>query len=192
MTNVIVFHHSQGLTEGVREFADHLRTAGHDVTVPDLYDGATFDSLDDGVNYAQQVGFETIVERGRLAAEGLPHDLVYAGFSLGVMPAQVLAQTRPGAKGALLFDACIPPAALGCPWPQGVPLQIHAMDADEFFVTEGDLDAARDLAQTIEGAELFFYPGDQHLFADSSLPGYDERAATLLTQRVLSFLDGID
>lgn len=188
MTDVILFHHAQGLTGGVREFADRLRAAGHHVTVPDLYDGATFDALGDGVGYAQQVGFDTIVERGRLAAEGLPDEIVYAGFSLGVMPAQMLAQTRPGAKGALLFHACVPPSEFGGPWPQGVPLQIHAMDADEFFVGDGDIDAARNLVETVENAELFLYPGDQHLFADSSLPAYDPAAATLLLERVLAFL----
>jgi dienelactone hydrolase len=191
VTDVIVFHHAQGLTGGVREFAARLRAAGHNVTVPDLYDGATFDALDDGVGYAEQVGFDTIIERGRLAAEGSPNEIVCAGFSLGVLPAQMLAQTRPGAKGALLFHSCVPASEFGCPWPQGVPLQIHAMDADELFVAEGDLEAARDLAATVEGAELYLYPGDQHLFADSSLPAYDESAATLLTQRVLSFLGNI-
>ena len=190
MTDVIVFHHAQGLTDGVREFADQLRASGHQVTVPDLYDGATFDALDDGVAYARQVGFDTIIERGRLAAEGLPNEIVYVGFSLGVLPAQMLAQTRPGAKGALLIYACVPTSEFGGAWPQGVPVQIHAMDADELFVAEGgDLDAARDLVETTESAELFLYPGDQHLFADNSLPAYDESAATLLEQRVLSFLD---
>ena len=193
MTDVIVFHHAQGLTDGVREFADQLRASGHQVTVPDLYDGATFDALDDGVAYARQVGFDTIIERGRLAAEGLPNGIVYAGFSLGVLPAQMLAQTRPGAKGALLFYACVPPSEFGGPWPQGVPVQIHAMDADELFVAEGgDLDAARELVETTESAELFLYPGDQHLFADNSLPAYDESAATLLKQRVLNFLDNFE
>ena len=193
MTDVIVFHHAQGLTDGVREFADQLRASGHQVTVPDLYDGATFDSLDDGVAYAKQVGFDTIIERGRLAAEGLPNEIVYAGFSLGVLPAQMLAQTRPGAKGALLIYACVPTSEFGGPWPQGVPVQIHAMDADELFVAEGgDLDAARDLVETTESAELFLYPGDQHLFADNSLPAYDESAATLLKQRVLNFLDNFE
>jgi dienelactone hydrolase len=192
MPDVILFHHAQGLTAGVREFADQLRAAGHSVTVPDLYAGATFDSLEDGVGYAEQVGFDTIRERGRVAAEGLPHDIVYAGFSLGVLPAQMLAQTRPGAKGALLFHSCIPVSEFGGPWPQGVPVQIHAMEADELFVTEGDLDAARDLVKTAERAELFLYPGDQHLFADGSLPAYDESAATLLRQRVLGFLGDIE
>jgi dienelactone hydrolase len=191
MTDVIVFHHAQGLTDGVRAFAGQLRAAGHHVTVPDLYDGATFGTLDEGIGHAEQVGFDTILERGRLAAEGLPNGIVYAGFSLGVLPAQMLAQTRPAAKGALLFHACVPASEFGCPWPQGVPLQIHAMEADELFVAEGDLDAARDLVKTVEGAELFLYPGDQHLFTDNSLPAYEESAATLLMQRVLSFLGSV-
>lgn len=184
MVDVIVFHHAQGLTGGVRDFADRLRAAGHHVTVPDLYDGATFDTLDAGVGHARQVGFDTILERGRLAAEGLPNEMVYAGFSLGAMPAQMLAQTRPGAKGALLFHGCFPASEFGSAWPQGVPLQIHTMDGDEL----GDADVARDLVGTTDSAELFLYPGDQHLFTDSSLPAYDEGAATLLQQRVLSFL----
>jgi dienelactone hydrolase len=191
MTDVILFHHAQGLTDGVRAFAGQLRASGHHVTVPDLYDGATFETLDEGIGHAEQVGFDTIIERGRLAAEGLPNGIVYAGFSLGVLPAQMLAQTRPGAKGALLFHACIPASEFGCPWPQGVPLQVHAMEADELFVAGGDLDAARDLVKTVEGAELFLYPGDQHLFTDNSLPAYEESAATLLMQRVLSFLGSV-
>ncbi len=192
MTDVILFHHAQGLTDGVREFAGQLRAAGHHVTVPDLYDGATFETLDDGIGHAQRVGFDTILERGRLAAAGLPDDIVYAGFSLGVLPAQMLAQTRPGAKGALLFHACVPASEFGCPWPQGVPVQIHAMEADGLFVAEGDLDAARDLVKRVAGAELLLYPGGQHLFTDNSLPAYEESAATLLMQRVLSFLGKVE
>lgn len=191
MADIIVFHHACGLTEGVQAFAAQLRAAGHHVSVPDLYEGQTFDTLDKGVGYAQQVGFGTIIERGRLAAQSLPNEIVYAGFSLGVLPAQLLAQTRPGAKGAVLCHSCVPASEFGGPWPEGVPVQIHAMEADEFFVGEGDLDAARDLAATAESAELFLYPGDQHLFADSSLTAYDEGAAALLRQRVLSFLDRV-
>jgi dienelactone hydrolase len=192
MAELLLFHHAQGLTAGCLAFADELRAAGHVVHTPDLYDGTTFTDLADGVDYAEQVGFDTIIERGRLAADGLPNDIVYAGFSLGVLPAQMLAQTRPGAKGALLFHACVPTSEFGCPWPDGVPLQIHAMDADAMFVAEGDLDVARDLAETIESAELFLYPGDRHLFADNSLPDYDESAATFLKHRVLNFLDTIE
>jgi len=190
VAELLLFHHAHGLTAGVLSFADELRAAGHVVHAPDLYDGKTFADLDDGVGYAREVGFDTIGERGRLAAEGLPNEIVYAGFSLGAMPAQMLAQTRPGAKGALLFHGCVPPSEFGGPWPQGVPLQIHLMEADKWAL-EGDLDAARELDETVESAELFLYPGDRHLFADNSLPDYDESAATLLKQRVLSFLDGI-
>ena len=189
MAEILLFHHAQGLTAGCLSFADELRAAGHVVHTPDLYDGRTFSDLVDGVGYARQTGFATIIERGRLAADGLPHDIVYAGFSLGVLPAQMLAQTRAGAKGALLFYACMPTSEFGSSWPPGVPVQIHGMDADQSFVAEGDLDAARDLVEATESAELFLYPGDQHLFADNSLPDYDEEAATVLKQRVLNFLD---
>jgi dienelactone hydrolase len=192
MTQVILFHHAQGLTDGVRAFADELGAAGHVVHVPDLYDGKTFASRSDGVGHARQVGFDAIVERGRLAADALPGDIVYAGFSLGVLPAQMLAQTRPGARGALLFYSCVPPSELGGPWPPGVPLQIHMMDGDEEVLPPNeDLAAARGLDETVESAELFLYPGDRHLFADSSLPDYDESAATLLKEQVLGFLDNV-
>ena len=191
MAELVLFHHAQGMTAGCLAFAGELRAAGHVVHAPDLYDGKTFATLAEGISYAEQVDFETIVERGRRAVDGLPNALVYAGFSLGVLPAQMLAQTRPGARGALLFHACVPPSAFGGPWPAGVPVQIHMMDADELAVREGDLDAARQLAEAVESAELFLYPGDRHLFADKSLPDYDEHAATLLGQRVLGFLETI-
>jgi dienelactone hydrolase len=189
MAEVLLFHNAHGLTSGVRDFAETLRKAGHTVHVPDLYEGKFFENLDDGVAHAQEVGFGTILERGRRAAEGLPNELVYAGFSLGVMPAQMLAQTRPGAKGALLLHSCVPPSEFGGEWPKGVPVQIHGMDNDSYFAGEGDIDAARALvAAAPNDAELFVYPGNQHLFADSSLPDYDKEAATLLTERVLKFL----
>ena len=187
MAEVLLFHHAQGLTPGCLSFAEELRAAGHVVHAPDLYDGKTFTTLDDGIGYARQVGFDRIRERGVRTAEGLPNEIVYAGFSLGVMPAQMLAQTRPGAKGALLFHAAVPTSEFGTDWPDGVPLQIHTMEADEL----GDVEDARQLAESIESAELFLYPGDRHLFADNGLPDYDESAATLLKQRVLSFLDEI-
>jgi len=188
MAEVLLFHHAQGQTSGFLAFADELRQAGHTVHAPDVYDGRTFDTLDEGVAYAQEVGFGEDLERGVRAADKLPTDLVYAGFSLGVMPAQKLAQTRPGARGALLFYSCLPTSEFGSSWPADVPVQIHAMEADPFFVEDGDIDAARVLVESAENAELFLYPGDQHLFADASLPSYDAPAAALLVQRVLAFL----
>ena len=187
MAEVLLIHHAHGLTAGVLSFADELRAAGHVVHAPDLYDGKTFSDLEEGVGYAKEIGFDTFTERGQLAADGLPNDVVYAGFSLGAMPAQMLAQTRPGAKGALLFHSCIPPEEFGGPWPDAVPVQIHIMEEDEWAL-EGDLDAARELDEAVESAELFVYPGDRHLFTDESLPAYDETAAGLVKQRVLSFL----
>jgi dienelactone hydrolase len=189
MAEVLFFHHAQGLTTGSLSFADELRAAGHVVHTPDLYDGKTFAELADGIGYADQVGFDTIIERGRLAADGLPSQLVYLGFSLGVLPAQMLAQTRPGATGAMLLHSCVPPSEFDAPWPQDVPLQIHLMDADEHVLPPNeDLDVARQLDDTVEKAELFLYSGDRHLFADNSLRDYDESAATLLKRRVLGFL----
>ncbi len=189
MAEILLFHHAQGLTSGIRDFAGTLERAGHTVHVPDLYDGRTFETLEAGLAYAGEVGFGTFPERGRSAAEALPAELVYAGFSLGVLPAQMLAQTRPGARGALLFESCVPASEFGDGgWPAGVPVQIHGMDGDEIFMGEGDVDAARELVASADDAELFLYPGKQHLFADPSLTSYDAAAAALLTERVLSFL----
>lgn len=191
MAEVLLFHHAQGLTPGVQEFAERLRAAGHTVHVPDLYDGHVFDNLEAGIGYASEVGFGTVTERGLHTVDALPEGIVYAGFSLGVMPAQMLAQTRPGAKGALFFHSCVPTAEFETPWPAGVPVQIHGMDHDELFVEEGDLDAARALLKEAPDAELFLYPGDEHLFADSSLSSYDADATELLTQRTLAFLAAV-
>jgi dienelactone hydrolase len=190
VAEVLLFHHTQGLTAGVRAFADELRAAGHTVHTPDLFQGQTFASIDEGLAHAKSVGFETILENGLRLADDLPDELVYAGMSLGEMIAQKLAQTRAGARGALMLYACIPISgewAFG-PWPRGVPVQIHGMDADPIFVGEGDVDAAREIVATVDDAELFLYPGDRHYFADSSLPSYDPEATALLMKRVLEFL----
>jgi dienelactone hydrolase len=189
MAEVVLFHHAHGLTPGVGAFADQLRSAGHAVHTPDLFQGRTFESVEEGVSHAQEVGFSEVTERGVRAVEGLPTELVYAGFSLGVLPAQKLAQTRPGARGALLFHSCVPVSEFSSAWPDGVPVQVHAMEADPWFVGE-DSDAARALVDQAKDAELFLYPGEQHLFADSSLPSYDPDATAVLIQRVLDFLSG--
>ncbi len=187
MAEVLLFHHALGQTPGFHVFADELRSGGHTVHTPDLYDGRTFTTLGDGLAYAEQVGFGEIIARGEHAAASLPERLVYAGFSLGVLPAQKLAQLRAGAAGALFFHSCIPASEFGS-WPAGVPVQVHGMEGDPLFVEEGDLDAARELVGTAEEAELFLYPGSEHLFADSSLPSYVPDAAALLSRRVLEFL----
>ncbi|WP_392709454.1 dienelactone hydrolase family protein [Rhizobium ruizarguesonis] len=193
MAEILLFHHAQGLTPGVRSFADDIRAAGHIVHAPDLFDGRTFPSIEAGIAYIGEIGFDAMRERGVRLADELPPTLIYAGFSFGVLPAQKLAQTRPGARGALLFYSCLPISgewAFG-PWPDGVAVQIHGMDNDPIFVGEGDIDAAREIVETAEDAELFLYPGDQHYFADSSLPSYDADATALLTLRVIEFLNRV-
>jgi dienelactone hydrolase len=188
MAEIVLFHHAQGLTPGVAAFADELRHAGHIVHTPDLFAGRTFDSIEKGMSFVKELGFGEVMARGGQAVAALPPALVYAGFSLGVVPAQMLAQTRPGARGALFFYSCVPVSEFGQTWPKGLPVQVHGMDADPIFVGEGDIDAARALIAEAEEGELFLYPGDQHYFADSSLPSYDAEASTLLLQRVLAFL----
>jgi dienelactone hydrolase len=192
MAEVVLFHHVQGLTDGMRAFAEQLSAGGHTVHTPDLFDGDRPATVDDGIAYVQSVGDEVLGDRADRVVAGLPEGLVYAGFSWGAATAQRFAQTRPGARGALLYEACIPITgewAFG-PWPDAVPVQIHGMDKDPFFALEGDIDAARELVETAgpELAELFVYPGDRHLFADSSLPSYDAGAATLVLQRSREFL----
>jgi dienelactone hydrolase len=192
MAEVVLFHHVQGLTDGVRAFAGELRAGGHAVHTPDLFGGQRPATIDEGMALVQSIGDEVLTERADRAVAALPGGLVYAGFSFGVMAAQRLAQTRPGARGALLYEACLPISgewAIG-PWPDGVPVQIHGMDKDPFFALEGDIDAARELVETVgpERGELFVYPGDRHLFTDSSLPSYDPDATALVVQRSREFL----
>ena len=188
MTEVVLFHHVQGLTDGVRSFADELREARHTVHTPDLFDGRCFDTIEEGMAFAGETGFGALAERGVAAVEGISPRVVYAGFSFGVMAAQQLAQTRPGARGALLMYSCLPVSEFGDAWPENVPVQVHGKDADPFFAE--DLEAAEALVESTDRAELFLYRGEQHLFADASLPSYDAAAATLLTERVLAFLSG--
>jgi len=189
MTEVVLYHHVQGLTDGVRSFAHEVRKEGHTVHTPDMFDGRTFDGIDEGMAFARQTGFDVLAERGVAAAGEIDPHAVYAGFSFGVMAAQKLAQTRPGAGGAVLMYSCLPVSEFGDAWPERVPVQVHGKSADPFF--EEDLEAAQELVDSTEHAELFLYPGDEHLFADSSLPAYDAVAAALLTQRVLAFLDAV-
>jgi dienelactone hydrolase len=188
MAEVLLFHHALGLTPGVQAFADSLREAGHTVHTPDLFDGRTFDDVASGVGYAQEVGFGEVRGRGLRAAEDLPASVVYAGFSLGVLPAQQLAQTREGAAGAVLMESCVPATEFGERWPAGVPVQVHGLDGDEFFVGDGDIDHARAIVAEADRGELFLYPGDGHLFADPGSSSYDAEAAALLLERVLGFL----
>ena len=184
MSELVLFHSALGLRPGVHAFADRLREAGHVVHTPDLYDGEVFDDLEAGLAKRDALGIPEIAGRGAAAVQTLPADLVYAGFSLGVVPAQMLVQTRPGARGALFYHSAISSAAFEAPWPAGVPLQIHTMEDDPL----GDVDDARALTAEV-GGELFLYPGSGHLFADPDFSDYDAAAAELVLERSLAFLN---
>ncbi|KQV84242.1 dienelactone hydrolase family protein [Rhizobium sp. Root1220] len=188
MAEVVLFHHAQGLTKGVAGLAAVLGADGHVVHTPDLFAGRTFDTLEQGMQHAQEIGFSELVQRGVRAVDLLATDLVYLGISLGVLPAQYLAQTRSGARGAIFLHACLPRSEFGSAWPQGLPAQIHAMDADPFFVGDGDIEAARALVGESSDVSLFLYPGNSHLFSDRSLAAYDPAAAAVLERRLLDFL----
>lgn len=188
MAEVVLFHSALGLTPGVRAFADDLRAAGHTVHTPDLYGGQTFDDLEEGVAHAMNdLGPSVVVELGESAVAELPTELVYVGMSLGAMPAQALAMTRPGARGAVLLHSAVPLEYFGDgTWPDDVPVQLHLMEGDN---AEGDVDVARELADAVPTADLFLYPGDAHLFTDRYLPDYDPQAADAVLRRVLALLD---
>ena len=186
MAQIVLFHHAQGLTDGMRSFADRLRSAGHQVTTPDLFDGATFSTVEEGVAHAEGIGFDEIVSRGEAAVANLPTDLVYGGFSLGVLPAQKLAQQRPGAKAVLLYESGVPLSTFGGAWPDGVPLQIHAKAEDAW----SEVDVLQELVAVVPGAQLYLYPGSDHLFTDASLDAYDAQATDMVLERTVALLRG--
>ncbi len=193
MVDVVLFHHVQGLTQGVLAFAGALGAGGHTVHTPDLFEGERPATIEDGFAYLKATGDEELRARTDRAVAAVPDDAVFAGVSWGVATAQVLAQTRPGARGALLYEAFLPVSgqwAVG-PWPAGLPVQVHGMEQDPYFGLEGDLDAARGLVDAVgpQVAELYVYPGDRHLFTDSSLPSYDPDAAAAVLARSREFLD---
>jgi dienelactone hydrolase len=162
------------------------------VHTPDLFDGERAATVADGIALVGRIGEETIDARVSQIVAGLRPGLVYGGFSFGGASAQRLAQTRPGARGALMYEAFVSLTAEWAfgPWPDGLPVQVHGMDKDPYFALEGDLDAARELAGMIgpELAQVYTYPGDSHLFTDSSLPSYDADATALVLSRSLEFL----
>lgn len=192
MAEIVLFHHVQGATPGVHALADALRDGGYAVHVPDLFDGALPESIEAGLALMAGLPDDVMAERTARALDGLPAELVYAGVSWGGSVAQRLAQTRPGARGALLYESFVSLTAEWAfgPWPAGVPVQVHGMERDPFFAGEGDLAAARELVDAVgpDLAEVFAYDGDAHLFTDASLPSSDPVATALVLERSLELL----
>lgn len=183
MIEIVVFHSAYGLRPAVLDFAEMLRAAGHTVHVPDLYDGAVFDTLQEAVVKRDEIGIGGLIERASAAVGGLPAELAYAGFSMGCGPAQLLSQTRPGALGTLLMHGALPSEAFAVEWPGEVALEVHGMEDDPLF----DVDVARRLVSQAPDGTLRLYPGKAHLFSDPDLRDHDEDAAALLRERALAF-----
>lgn len=183
MAHVLLFHHVQGLTAGLEAFAERLREGGHDVTLPDLFAGHTFGTIEEGMAFRDQIGHDRLLERAAAHVEELPTGLVYGGFSMGIVPAMSFIQRRPGALGALFYSGIVPLGYFGDEWPTKVPLQIHLMRGDPF---EDESDA-RELAAAA-GGELFMYDAPGHLFMDSSSDAYDAAATEEVLRRSLELL----
>ena len=187
MAEVVLFHHALGLTPGVAEFAQGWRDVGHVVHVPDLYEGRTFSDLDEAVEFVDAMGMEHWIAAAGAAGAEHPTATCFAGFSLGSACAQFVAQSTPGARAALLFHGALSLATMELAWPEGLSLQVHTAEADPWV----ELDEAQNLIESVDGAELFLYPGSRHLFADASWGDYDEPSARLLNERALALLASV-
>jgi dienelactone hydrolase len=191
MSHVILFHHALGLTEGVEAFARQLRNAGHSVTLPDLFDGERFSALDEGVAHVDAVGVEGLLNAGADVVGDALSEVVFGGFSLGALVAHKVAQTRPNARGALLYHyGDVPMSVFGDSWPSTVPVQFHISEDDEWR----ESGVVEDFVEAVESAatvELFEYPGSGHLFTDSTSSEFDPVAARQAIRRTISFLDNL-
>ncbi len=191
VTDVVLFHSALGLRPAVRAFADDLRAAGHAVHTPDLFDGATFDNLADGVRKRDELGIEELIGRAQAAVADLANDLILAGFSMGTGAAEFLAATRPGVRVAILMHGAFAPADFGITtWPR-VPVQVHYAIGDP----EVDVDAVRALEEAVRrsgaAAEVHAYEAGGHLFDDPDYEGHDAASTAAMRERVLGFLDGL-
>lgn len=183
MASIVLFHSALGLTSGTKKFAETLARDGHTVHTPDLFDGETFRTLEEGVRKRDALGIPELMQRAVKAAEATPTTSIYAGFSMGAAAAQSLAITRAGARGAILMHAVLPLAAMGTDrWPE-VPVQVHASEEDP-WVDAGVLDSFAEAAS----AQVFRYAGRAHLFADESSADYEPKHAELLLERVRLFV----
>lgn len=187
MADIVLFHHVMGLGPGTIALAERLGAFGHRVETPDLFAGMRFPDIPSGLAHLEAIGFETLVARAHDAVSGLGQHAVYAGLSMGVIPAVALSITRPGARGAIALESFVPPSFFGT-WPDGLQISIHGMENDPEFAGSGDLAAARDFAATHPEVELFTYPGASHLFLDATLPGHDPLATEQVIARLMDFL----
>jgi dienelactone hydrolase len=188
MVHLAVLHHALGLTDGVRAFADRLRADGRELHLPDLFEGRSFDTIEDGVAHAEDVGMAELLARGFAAVPAGPAPLLVVGISLGVIAAQAIAQQRSGVCGAVLVAACLPHRSFGDRWPAGLPVHVHAMQDDPWFRDGGDREAAEELVGASSDAQLQPHPGAGHLFVDASQPDFDANATAAVIASVDAML----
>jgi dienelactone hydrolase len=189
MTTIVLFHSALGRNRAVHDLADVLRSDGHEVHTPDLYDGAVFDDLDEGVAERDRIGIDQLLARATDAIVPLPDEVVYAGMSMGTMPAQLFAATRPGARGALLIQGAARPEDLGLGgWPADVPLQIHVGADDRWF----DADHAAEVAASLPAGsvDVAVYDTSAHVFCDPDASHHDPHATRLLHAHIGDWLRG--
>ena len=188
MTTIALFHSVLGVRPGVLAAADRLRAAGHQVRVVDQYDGEVFDDYAPAGAHVERVGFPALMAAALDGVADLPDGFVAAGFSNGAGMAEYVAlQGR--CSGALMISGALPLAMLGASaWPSGVPVQLHAAEADPMRHQEWNDAFVADVRESGATVEVFDYPVRGHLFTDPSLPGeFDAVATELLWERALAF-----
>ncbi|MFE4973105.1 dienelactone hydrolase family protein [Kitasatospora sp. NPDC056651] len=191
MAQIVLFHSAYGLRPAVRAAADRLRAAGHTVHTPDLFDGRTFESVEEAQEFQEELGGRDELLRRAVTASAPVSEggLVYAGFSLGGAVAQNLALADEKARGLLLLHGT---SDLREDAATEIPVQLHIAEPDP-FEPEDWLNAWY-LRMRRAGAEVEVhrYRGAGHLFTDPELPDYDEQAAERAWAASLDFLAELD
>ncbi|MEU9193451.1 dienelactone hydrolase family protein [Streptomyces hundungensis] len=188
--NIMLFHSVHGMRPAVREAAERLRAAGHEVHVPDLYEGRTAETAEEGARLKDEIGKEELLKRAVLAAAPYSErGLVYAGFSLGGSIAQTLALGDEKARGLLLFHGTSDMAENTAV--DELPVQLHVADPDPFESADWLNSWYLQMRRAGADVEIYRYPGAGHLYTDPELPDYDEASAELTWRTALGFLDSL-
>ncbi|QOV38955.1 dienelactone hydrolase family protein [Streptomyces ferrugineus] len=188
--NIMLFHSTHGLRPAVRQAADRLRAAGHEVWTPDLFEGRTFETVEEGMEFNERIGKDELLKRAVLAAAPYSErGLVYAGFSLGASIAQTLALGDEKARGLLLLHGTSDIAA-GASVDE-LPVQLHVAEPDPFETDDWLSAWYLQMGRAGADVEVYRYAGAGHLYTDPDLPDYDEEAAEATWRVALGFLDSL-
>ncbi|MFJ9677403.1 dienelactone hydrolase family protein [Streptomyces sp. NPDC101194] len=187
LMNIMLFHSTYGLRPAVHAAADRLRAAGHEVHVPDLFEGHTFETVEEGLAFKEEVGKDELLRRAVLAAAPYSdRGLVYAGFSFGASTAQTLALGDEKARGLLLFHGTSDIAENASV--DELPVQLHVADPDPFETHDWLNSWYLQMQRTGADVEIYRYPGAGHLFTDPELSDFDLASAELAWKVSLGFL----